>query len=75
MPCKPFAHRRGFTLVEVIVASVITAFVMGSVSMSLAQLSRAKSTTKERLGDPLEPRAPIEPIDRMERYYEDEDAL
>lgn len=49
MPCKPIAHRRGFTLVEVIVASVITAFVMGSVSMSLAQLSRAKSTTKERL--------------------------
>ena len=49
MPCNPIAHRRGFTLVEVIVASVITAFVMGSVSMSLAQLSRAKSTTKERL--------------------------
>ncbi len=49
MPRKPIAHRRGFTLVEVIVASVITAFVMGSVSMSLAQLSRAKSTTKERL--------------------------
>ena len=49
MPGKPIAHRRGFTLVEVIVASVITAFVMGSVSMSLAQLSRAKSTTKERL--------------------------
>lgn len=29
----------------------------------------------ERLGDPLEPRAPIEPIDRLGRYYEDEDAL
>ena len=28
----------------------------------------------ERLGDPLEPRAPFEPIDRMGRYYEDEDA-
>ena len=28
----------------------------------------------ERLDDPLEPRAPFEPIDRMGRYYEDEDA-
>ena len=49
MPRKPTVRQRGFTLAEVIIASVITAFVMGSVSMSLAQLSRAKTTTKERL--------------------------
>ena len=27
----------------------------------------------ERLGDPLQPRAPVEPIDRIARYYDDED--
>ena len=26
-----------------------------------------------RLGDPIQPRAPIEPIDRESRYYDDED--
>jgi type II secretion system protein J len=42
-------RRRGFTLVEVIVATVITAFVIGSVSTCLAQIGRVKSTTKLRL--------------------------
>ena len=32
----------GFTLVEVLVAGVITAMVMGSVALSLGQLGRAK---------------------------------
>lgn len=41
--------RRGFTLIEMMVACVITAFVLSSVAMSLGQLSRAKSTCKERL--------------------------
>ncbi len=41
--------RRGFTLIEMMVACVITAFIMGSVAMSLGQLSRAKTTCKERL--------------------------
>jgi len=41
--------RRGFTLIEMMVACVITAFVLSSVAMSLSQLSRAKSTCKERL--------------------------
>ena len=40
--------RRGFTLVELIVAGVITAFVLGSVSMSLSQLGRAKNSSKRR---------------------------
>ena len=41
--------RRGFTLIEMIVAGVVTAFVVGAVAMSLSQLTRAKSTCKHRL--------------------------
>ncbi len=41
--------RRAFTLVELLVAGVITAFVLGSVAASLAQLGKAKSIGKERL--------------------------
>ncbi len=39
---------RGFTLIEVMVASLITAMLIGSASMSLSQLTRAKSICKER---------------------------
>jgi prepilin-type N-terminal cleavage/methylation domain-containing protein len=41
--------RRGFTLAEVLVAAVIVAFVLGSVSMSLANIGRSKSTSASRL--------------------------
>ena len=44
--------RKGFTLVEVLVAGVIAAFVLGSVATSLAQLGKAKSIGKERLDKP-----------------------
>jgi type II secretion system protein J len=44
-----YASRRGFTLIELIIAGVITAFVLGSISMSVAQLGRAKNTSKLRL--------------------------
>jgi type II secretion system protein J len=41
--------RRGFTLVEMLVAGLITALIIGAVAMSLSQLSRAKTTSKLRL--------------------------
>src|SRR5262245_4594353 len=41
-------ERRGFTLIELIVAGVITAFILSSVSMTLSQLGRAKNTAKRR---------------------------
>jgi prepilin-type N-terminal cleavage/methylation domain-containing protein len=41
--------RRGFTLVEVVVATMLVAFVLGSLAMSMGQLGRAKETSRLRL--------------------------
>lgn len=41
--------RRGFTLVEVIIATLIAAFVLGSLATSIGQLARARDTSKVRL--------------------------
>lgn len=41
--------RRGFTLVEVIIATLIAAFVLGSLATSIGQLARARDTSKLRL--------------------------
>src|SRR5690349_12240980 len=40
--------RPGFTIVELLVAGVITAFILGAISMSLRQVGRAKDTCKVR---------------------------
>ena len=40
---------RGFTLIEVMVAGIITAFLLGSVSMSLSQVTKAKVVANQRL--------------------------
>ena len=42
-------HRRGFTLLELMVAGVMAAIVLGSVTVSLAQLGTAKSISRQRL--------------------------
>lgn len=39
---------RGFTLVELLIAGVITAFVLSGVTLSLSQLGRSKNTCKLR---------------------------
>jgi uncharacterized membrane protein YgcG len=41
-------RRTGFTLVESLIAGVITAFVLGSVAMSVSQLANARNTAKLR---------------------------
>lgn len=41
--------RRGFTLAEVIVAGVITAFIIAAVSTTVGQLGRAKASSRQRL--------------------------
>lgn len=41
--------RHGFTLVEVMLAMVITAFMVGSITMSMSRLGVARSVSKERL--------------------------
>lgn len=43
------APRRGFTLVEVIIATVVAAFVLGALATSVGQLARARDSGKMRL--------------------------
>ncbi len=40
--------RRGFTLIELMVAALIMTFVLGSVALSVGQLGRARNTSKLR---------------------------
>lgn len=40
--------RPGFTLVELLLAGVVAAFVLGSITMTLSQLGRAKNSSKVR---------------------------
>ena len=41
--------RRGFTLIELLVAGIIGALLLGSISMTLANLGRSKASSSERL--------------------------
>ena len=59
---RPRLAERGFTLIELLIAGVITAFVLGSISMSLAQLGRAKNTSKLRLDAFLRADAALEAV-------------
>ena len=61
---RPGQSHRGFTLVEVMVAGVITAFLLGSVSMSLSQLAKAKAGTTQRLAAHLRADAALESLRR-----------
>jgi prepilin-type N-terminal cleavage/methylation domain-containing protein len=46
---KTTAARRGFTLIELMVAALIVSFVLGSVALSVGQLGRARNTSKLRV--------------------------
>lgn len=45
---RTWRARRGFTLIELMVAALIVSFVLGSVAMSVGQLGRARNTSKTR---------------------------
>ena len=55
-------NSRGFTLIEVMLATVIAAFVIGSISMTLGQLARAKDMSKTRLDAHLRADAALDAI-------------
>ncbi len=55
---------RGFTLVELMVAALMSAFVLGAVSVSLSQLSRAKSGSREQLAAHLRADAALNAVRR-----------
>ena len=61
---RPGQSHRGFTLVEVMVAGIITAFLLSSVSMSLTQLAKAKAGTTQRLAAHLRADAALESLRR-----------
>ena len=61
---RPGQSHRGFTLVEVMVAGIITAFLLGSMSMSLSQLAKAKASTTQRLAAHLRADAALESLRR-----------
>ena len=56
--------RRSFTLVELIVAGVITAFVLATVAASLSNLARARHSSRQRLEAFLRADAALELIRR-----------
>ncbi|TDJ57100.1 MAG: prepilin-type N-terminal cleavage/methylation domain-containing protein, partial [Planctomycetota bacterium] len=58
------SQRRGFTLVELMVAALMTAFVMSAVTMSLSQLSRAKAGGREQLAAHLRADAALNAVRR-----------
>ena len=61
---RPGQSHRGFTLVEVMVAGIITVFLLGSMSMSLSQLAKAKASTTQRLAVHLRADAALESLRR-----------
>jgi Tfp pilus assembly protein PilV len=62
MSCR--RRRAGFTLAEVVIATTIIAFVLGSLSMSMSQLGRAKESSRLRLDAHLRADAALNAIRR-----------
>ena len=58
------SQRRGFTLVELMVAALMTVFVLSAVTMSLSQLSRAKAGSREQLAAHLRADAALNAVRR-----------
>lgn len=60
-PPRP-ATARGFTLIEMIVAGVIAALVLGAVTFSLSQLGRSRNVAVARLESSMRARAALENV-------------
>jgi len=58
------ARPRGFTLIELIVAGMVAAIVIGTVSYSLAQMAKSRGVTKKRLDAHLRATAALDAIRR-----------
>ena len=58
------ATRRGFTLVELIIAGVIAVLVLGAVTFSLSQLGRSRNVSFARLESSMRARAALEAVRR-----------
>ena len=58
------ASRRGFTLVELIIAGVIAVLVLGAVTFSLSQLGRSRNVSFARLESSMRARAALEAVRR-----------
>mgnify|MGYP002628258868 FL=1 len=56
--------RRGFTLVELIIAGIIAVIVVGTLGTSLSQLARARASSKVRLNAHLRANTALEKIRR-----------
>ncbi len=61
---KQNTRRRGFTLIELIVAGIIAVIVVASLGTSLSQLARARATCKVRLNANLRANAALDRIRR-----------
>jgi len=61
-PRSPVARRRGFTLIEMIVAGVIATLVLGAVTFSLSQLGRSRNVAVARLESSMRARAALENV-------------
>ncbi len=57
-------RRGGFTLIEVLLASIIATFVLGSIALTMTQLSRLKETSKLRLDAHLRAEAALNALRR-----------
>tara|TARA_Y100000589_G_scaffold330134_2_gene378829 strand:+ start:262 stop:1260 length:999 start_codon:yes stop_codon:yes gene_type:complete len=45
----PMRHRRGFTLVEIIVAGIIMSMLFGAIAVSMGQITQARNTSRNRM--------------------------
>jgi type II secretion system protein J len=61
-PRRALLRARGFTLIEMIVAGVIAALVLGAVTFSLSQLGRSRNVAVARLESSMRARAALENV-------------